>query len=114
MSILPENSGELTFEILQFLARWNFNAASTSNTVIDNTRGSPIIEATSPSCRLLVANIAPDGSSVGQVLDLAGPIDRVFIVFRGKVYGQQPVRATLLDYAWSKFLRGLGLVRHVT
>jgi hypothetical protein len=38
----------------------------------------------------------------------------VFIIFRGRVYTQQPVLLTVTNYLWSRLLRKLRLIRQVT
>src|SRR5262249_41886978 len=45
---------------------------------------------------------------------LAAGADRSFVVFRGTVYIQQPIPLTVFHYLWSRFLRELGLTRHIT
>jgi hypothetical protein len=74
----------------------------------------PIFRATSGSCRILVAKVEPDGSEQDLVRNLATATDRLFIIFRGKVYTQQPVLLTVTNYLWSRFLRKLRLMRRVT
>jgi hypothetical protein len=61
-----------------------------------------------------VRSDTPDGSNRDLVRHLAAGTDRSFVVFRGTVYTQQPILWTVLDYLWSRFLRELGLVRHIT
>jgi hypothetical protein len=34
--------------------------------------------------------------------------DQVFVVFRGRIYSDQPTFRTVLDTLWSRFLRELG------
>jgi len=42
------------------------------------------------------------------------PNDRVFVVFRGKVYDEQPTWLTVPDYLWSRVQRELGINRQPT
>jgi hypothetical protein len=74
----------------------------------------PIVQATSGSCRLLVVELEPDGSSQELVRDLATATDDVLIIFGGKVYTQQPVLLTVTNYLWLKSLGKLGLVPRIT
>jgi hypothetical protein len=38
----------------------------------------------------------------------ATPSDRVFVVFQGSVYKQQPTWLTVADFLWRRFRRELG------
>ena len=105
----PEVPDDLEFEIIKFLRNQHLEVISTNEMV----NYLSIIQATSGSCRMLVAKIAPDGSSRDVIGGLATANDRLFIVFRGRVYAHQPVLFTEFRYLWSRFLRELGLVRHI-
>jgi|SRR6185295_4759110 hypothetical protein len=72
------------------------------------------IRATTASCQLQIARLTPDGSNRDLIRHLAAGTDRSFVVFRGTVYDQQPVFWTVLSYFWSRFLRELGLIEHIT
>ena len=74
----------------------------------------PIIEANAASCQIRIARLTPDGSNRILIQDLAAGTDRLFIVFRGQVYTQQPILLTVVNYFWSRFLRELGFIRHLT
>jgi hypothetical protein len=74
----------------------------------------PIIRVTSVSCNLQIARLTPDGSNRDLIRHLAAGTDRSFIVFRGRVYTRQPLLWTVLNYFWSRFLRELGLIKHIT
>jgi hypothetical protein len=120
----PDDANDLELEVVTFLRNQRFDVTSTSEarkgsperTAYDaqGMNYMPIIHATSGSCRMLVAKIFWDGSSKYLVGDLAAVNDRVFIVFRGRVYAQQPILLTVFYYLWSRFLRELKLVRHIT
>jgi hypothetical protein len=96
--------------MVRFLRYQGFDIVITGGTM----DSMPVIQATSSSCRVLVTKVAPDGSNENLVRDLATATDRVFIVFRGEVYAQQPVLLTVTNYLWSRSLRKLGLVRRIT
>jgi hypothetical protein len=49
-----------------------------------------------------------------MISELAAATDRIFIVFRGRVYTELPTWLTLVTHRWSRFLRELGLVRNTT
>ena len=93
--------------IIQYLERRHFNA------VVTEKYGLPIIQANSASCQLQIAVLRPDGSDRDLVRGLVTGTDRLFVVFRGRVYAKQPVFWTELNFLWSKFLRELGLARHI-
>ena len=109
IAIHPDDQNYLTEDLRTFLERNHFNVALT-----DKATNSPtIIRATTSSCHLQIARLDPDGSNQNLARVAAGT-DRFFVVFRGTVYRQQPVLWTVLYYAWSRFLRELGLIRHIT
>lgn len=110
IAIQPDDESYLKDDLIKFFERNHFNAIVTDEIVIDT----PIIQATTASCRLQVARLSPDGSNRDLIRHRAAGTDRSFIVFRGTVYTQQPILLTVLNYLWSRFLRELGLTRHVT
>lgn len=110
ITIQPDNESYLTNQLVNFLKQNHFNVVVT-NEIVDYT---PIVEAATDSCRLQVARLTADGSNRDLIRNLASAADRSFVVFRGTVYAQQPVPLTVLHYLWSRSLRELGLVRHIT
>ena len=106
----PDNQDYLKEHLIKFFERNHFNVVVTDE-IVNYT---PIIRATTSSCRLQIARLTPDGSNGDLIQHLAAGTDRSFIVFRGTVYSQQPIFWTVLDYLWSRFLRELGLVGHIT
>jgi hypothetical protein len=74
----------------------------------------PIIRATTALCDLRIARLTPDGSNRNLIRYLTSGTDRSFVVFRGSMYERQPVFWTVLDYLWSRLLRELGLIRHIS
>jgi hypothetical protein len=73
----------------------------------------PIIQATTGSCRLRIAALAFNGSTLDLAKHLAAGADRLFFVFHGRVYTQQPVLLTVIFTLWSEVLRKFGLVRYI-
>jgi hypothetical protein len=71
--------------------------------------GAPAIIAKAGACRVLVAAAHPEGSDRETLRGFATPEDTVFVVFRGKIYQEQPTWRTVLDSFWLKFTRQLGL-----
>ena len=105
----PDNQIYLKEDLIKFFERNHFNVVVTDEIV----NYMPIIRATTASCHLQIAKLTPDGSNRDLIRYLAAGTDRSFIVFRGTVYTQQPILWTVLHYVWSRFLRELGLVRHI-
>jgi hypothetical protein len=109
ITIQPDNPDYLKEDLIKFFERNRFDVAVSDETV----NYMPIIRATRDSCHLQVARLTPDGSNRDLIRHLTA-IDRSFIVFRGKVYTQQPILWTVLAYLWSRFLRELGLIGQIT
>jgi hypothetical protein len=108
IAIQPDNQIYLKEDLIKFFERNHFNV------VVTDEITAPIVRATTASCHLEIARLTPDGSNRDVIRHLAAGTDRSFIVFRGMVYTQQPILLTVLDYLWSRLLRELGLIRHIT
>jgi hypothetical protein len=109
ITIHPDNESNLTEEMIKFLERNHFDVVVTN----EMATNAAIIRATTASCNLQVARLTADGSNRDLIRRLAAGADRSFIVFRNRVYTEQPIPWTVLNYVWFKFLRELGLVRHI-
>jgi len=68
-----------------------------------------MLQATAGSCRMVVAKSPPIGSDRDVIRRLATGTDRVFVVYRGKVYADQPTWLTVSDFLWARLQRELGL-----
>src|ERR1700722_12767245 len=110
IAIQPDDPNYLKEGLIKFFERNHFNVVVTDEMV----NYTPIIRATTASCHLQIARLTADGSNRNLVGYLASGTDRSFVVFRGTVYARQPVLWTVLNYLWSRFLRELGLIRHIT
>jgi len=110
IAIQPDDPNYLKEDLIKFFERNHFNVVVTDEMVNDT----PIIRATTASCHLQVARLTPDGSNRDLIRHLVAGTDRSFVVLRGTVYTQQPIVWTVLHHLWSRFLRELGLVRHIT
>jgi hypothetical protein len=108
--IPPDSSGDLKDELVGFFERNDFHVVVTD----ESANYMPIIRITAASCQLQVARLTYDGSNRDLIRHLTPGADRSFIVFRGSVYTQQPIFWTVLDYVWSRFLRELGFVKHIS
>ena len=73
----------------------------------------PIIQATAASCRLQITYLSPNGSTRDVIQRIFTDTDRSFVVFRGRLYAQQPIFWVLINNIWSKRLYELGLTNHV-
>ena len=110
VAIPADDKSHVKDDLVGFLEARQFNVVVTDQFVND----APMIRATAASCQLQVARLTPDGSNANLIQHLTTGAERSFVVFRGAVYPRQPVFWTVLDYLWSRFLRELGLVRHVS
>ncbi len=109
LTIKPENPAELEDVILNFLDNHQFKASVTDKS-LEYMR---IIDASSRTCHLLVAKISPLGYEADVVRLMGDANDRVFYVFRGMAYKEQPVNLTVASYLWFRFLRELGLISRI-
>jgi hypothetical protein len=110
VAISLDNQSDLKDSLVEFLERHGFNVVVTEQSV----NHMPLIQANTASCRLQVARLTPDGSNTDLIRSFATDADHLFVVFRGRVYPQQPILWTVLNYVGSRFLRELGLIRHIT
>jgi hypothetical protein len=62
-----------------------------------------------PWCRILVANSDPIAWDSAAIRRNATAGDRVFVVFRGRTYEDQPTWLTVPYFLWSRVERELGL-----
>jgi hypothetical protein len=110
VTVQPDSENYVIEDLAEFFQRHHFDVV-VDDDVVKNT---PILRATTSSCNLQVAQLNPDGSNRDLIRHIVAGADRSFVVFRGKVYAQQPILWTVLNYLWSRFLRELGLIRHIT
>jgi hypothetical protein len=96
--------------LVDFLKRNHFEVSPIEQIVNDVS----MIRAQTASCNLKIVQLAPNGSNRDLFRFLAAGADRVFVVFRGKVYAQQPILWTVLDDFWVRHLRELGVTTHST
>ena len=112
LAIRPSDPGELQQQekdlqrkIVTFLIGQRFDVSVSENM----QEGQPSIRATAGSCRILVAKSPSVGWDRDLIRQHATPEDRVFVVFRGKVYADQPTWLTVSDFLWARVRRELGL-----
>jgi len=109
-TITPDLPDDVDQMMISFLSKNGFN--ETQNYRTSNRDG--LIQATTKSCRLLLAKLAHDGSNKDVILAQFAEADRIFVVFQGNVYQDQPTAMTVASYVTSRFLRELGFKRHIT
>jgi hypothetical protein len=90
--------------LAEFLVRQHFSVSMLERA----EEGKPAITANSGSCRILVMKSPAMGWDRDLVRRYADAEDQVFVVFRGRIYSDQPTFRTVLDKLWSRFLRELG------
>lgn len=93
--------------VASFLTRQHFSVALTNRL----EEGQPSVVATAGACRVLAAKSPAMGWDRDLLRQHATSNDRVFVVFRGKVYDEQPTWLTVPDYLWSRVQRELGINR---
>jgi hypothetical protein len=107
LAVKPMDPNKTRDAIVAFLARNGFNVATTQPAILQI----PIaIDARSSACKLLVGIISPYGFNIELFQHFGGATDRMFFVFRGIVYKQQPVLLTGVTHLTFKFLHDLGLL----
>jgi hypothetical protein len=94
--------------VAQFLARQHFTVSIAEKL----EEGAPKIQGTVGTCRVLVAKSGSEGSDRDRIRRNATAADTVFVVFRGRTYGEQPTWLTTFDWLWAKFRRELGFNAH--
>ena len=74
--------------------------------------GQPSVRAGAGPCRLLVIRSPAIGWDRDLIRRHAEPGDDVFVVYRGRIFQEQPTFRTVLDFLWARLLRELGLNAH--
>jgi hypothetical protein len=105
LSVGLEDSNELKERILEFLVQHHFDVAISEEIVEDM----PAIHASKEGCHMLVSKTSPNGWRQTMISELTAATDQAFIVFRGRVYAEQPTWLTLVTHLWTRVLRKLGL-----
>ena len=95
-------------KVMEFLVRQHFTVASSDQP----SEGRPMIRAGAGTCRMLVANSNPMAWDRDIIRRNETVADRVFVVFRGRTYEDQPTWLTVPYFLWSRVRRELGLGAH--
>ena len=90
--------------VAEFLVRQHFSVAPLEQ----GLEGKPIIRATAGPCRILVTPSSPIAWERDATRRYATADDRLFVVFGGRIYAEQPTWLTLSDFLWVRLRRELG------
>ena len=99
------NEKDAPLRVAEFLARQHFTVVRSA----DAKEGEPTVHATAPACRMLVIKSPVLGWDRDTARRRGTAADRVFVVFRGKVYNNPPSWLVVSDFLWSRLQRELGL-----
>ena len=109
VSVPSDDQNDWTDRVVKFFERNHFDVVVTKQ-MVDYV---PIVQASTASCRLQIARIAPDGVDQDLVRHLTMGTDRLFIIFRGRMYTEQPIFWIRISYLWLARLRELRLTKHI-
>ena len=101
-AVSEPNVKDAQLRVAEFLARQHFAVS------VPEKEGWTTIRATTPVCRMLVTNSPVLGWDRDVVARSATAGDRVFVVYRGRVYAERP-SWLIASYLWSRLLRELGV-----
>jgi hypothetical protein len=91
--------------VAEFLVGQHFNVSMSEHF----EEGKPAVAARSGMCRILVAKSPALGWDRDLIRRYADAEDQIFVVFRGRIYPDQPTFLTVLDALSSRFRHELGL-----
>jgi len=91
--------------VAEFFLRQRFTVALPDRT----GEGQYMLRASAGPCRILVANSDPIAWDSDAIRRNAMAADRVFVVFRGRIYKDPPTWLTVPYFLWSRLERELGL-----
>jgi hypothetical protein len=92
-------------KVAEFFRRQHFAVALADRT----GEGQYMLRASAGPCRILVARSDPMAWDSAAIRQNATDGDRVFVVFRGRTYEDQPTWLTVPYSLWSRFERELGM-----
>ena len=91
--------------LAEFLSRQHFTVTVSERAV----EGQASIVASAGACRILAVRSPAMGWDRDLVRRLADPSDEVLVLYRGKIYNEQPTWLTVSDFLWARMLRELGI-----
>jgi hypothetical protein len=92
-------------KVAEFFRRQHFTVALSDRM----GEGQYMLHASAGPCRVLVAKSDPMAWDSAAIRQKATDGDRVFVVFRGRTYEDQPTWLTVPYFLWSRFERELGM-----
>jgi hypothetical protein len=92
-------------KVAEFLRRQHFAVALPDRT----GEGQYMLRASVGPCRILVAKSDPMAWDSAAIRRNATDGDRIFVVFRGRTYEDQPTWLTVPYFLWSRLERELGM-----
>jgi hypothetical protein len=92
-------------KVAEFFRRQHFTVALSDRT----GEGQYMLRASAGPCRILVARSDPMAWDSAAIRQNATDGDRVFVVFRGRTYEDQPTWLTVPYFLWSRLERELGM-----
>ena len=95
-------------KVAEFFLRQRFTVALPDRT----GEGQYMLRASAGPCRILVVNSDPIAWDSDAIRRNAMAADRVFVVFRGRIYKDPPTWLTVPYFLWSRAQRELGLPAH--
>jgi len=102
------SAADIQRRVADFLIQQRFTVALTNQP----SDGQPMLRASAGICRILVVNSDPTAWGRDVIRLNSTVTDRSFVVFRGRVYAEQPTWLTVPDFLWSRVRRELGLRAH--
>ena len=100
----PPASREMQGHIVRFLAIHGFDV--TEQTFVERVQ---VVHAIKGDCSMILAEASPDGSTRDVMRHVGATMEQHFVVFRGKIYDEQPVWLTATEDSWTRYLRKLGI-----
>ena len=99
------SASDVQQKVAEFFLRQRFTVALPDRT----GEGQYMVRASAGPCRILVANSDPIAWDSDAIRSIAMAADRVFVVFRGRIYKDPPTWLTVPYFLWSRLERELGL-----
>ncbi len=104
-SLDSSDSTVATRLVTDFLARHHFDVVRSG----EMPGGAQVLQVATPACTMVIVFSSPRGWDRDMVRKLVGPGDRAFVVFRGRIYDEQPMLHTIGEFLWSRLLGELGI-----
>lgn len=100
----PPTDRNIQVRLAEFLVGQHFSVSMMER----SEQGKPAVTASSGSCRMVVIRSPALGWDRDLIRRYAEADDQVFVVFRGRIYSDQPTFQTVVDALWSRFQWELG------